>query len=43
MFYFFITIGLIWVISDYNDKRDIDNELIKDHNEKWVNDLIKNL
>ena len=43
MLYFFITIGLIWVISDYNEKHDIDKEVIKNYNEKWVNELIKSL
>lgn len=43
MWYILIAIGIVWVVSKHNDKHCIDEELIKEQNEKWVNELIEKL
>ena len=43
MWYFIISVGIVWMVSKHNDKYHVDEELIKEQNEKWVNELIEKL
>ena len=43
MWYIIIAIGIVWVVSNHNDKHPIDEELVKAENERWVDELIESL
>jgi hypothetical protein len=43
VWYIIIVIGIIWLVSDHNERYHTDEEIIKEENNKWVNELIESL